>query len=228
MIIAFARFIKKSINRCDTSVARNHRKRRYCSERIPREKRLLRDGRERRERGEKVHESDKLVANAGTSRGVPLSPDESKTWFGRRGRANVIAAMSSRTCFRMSLTDLADSISFVVSCMAGIFGNYKLSYIEESLVLIKFYEEERAASLSLSLFVYSKRRNSIRNLRSCIAVSRNAQIYDGANYAIVSYMRAFVTDERCVLVWFVNFCSIAERNGCKFAELSIWNKSNNL
>jgi len=149
----------------------------------------------------------------------------------RRGRANVIAAMSSRTCFRMSLTDLADSISFVVSCMAGIFGNYKLSYIEESLVLIKFYEEERAACLSLCIreggtYPVLKWINSIRNLRSCIAVSRNAQIYDGANYAVVSYMRAFVTDERCV--WFVNFCSIAERNGCKFAELSIWNRSNNL
>lgn len=81
--------------------------------------------------GKKCTSPINSLRTRGTSRGVPLSPDESKTWFGRRGRANV-ATMSSRTCFRMSLTDLADSISFVVSCTTGIFGNYKLSYIEES------------------------------------------------------------------------------------------------
>jgi len=106
--------------------ARDCHRNRHCSGRTSRKEHLLlartlrSDVPEKEGDGEKVHTRsprDKLVASneggPGLVGGVPLSPNESKTRFGRRGRAS-IAATSSRACFRMSLTDLADSISFAV------------------------------------------------------------------------------------------------------------------
>lgn len=96
-----------------------------------------------------MHTSDKLVASA---RGptwpeeVPLSPNESKTRFGRRGRASIVAT-SSRTCFRMSLTDLADSISFVVIRPAYSRTIKFHAHTREPLASIKFYEKTELAAI---------------------------------------------------------------------------------
>jgi len=97
-----------------------------------------------------VHASDKLVASARfpgrRGWGPLLSPNESKTRFGRRGRASVAAKSLRRTCFRMSLTDLADSISFGVVRPAYSRAINFRAYDRAALVSIKFYENGKEKS----------------------------------------------------------------------------------
>lgn len=92
---------------------------------------------EEEEDGEKVHASHKPVASDGArSRGggkSPLSPNESKTRFGRRGRAS----------WQRYLADmLSDVINrprrfHFIRRTVDIFANYKLPCVQESLVTNK-------------------------------------------------------------------------------------------
>lgn len=91
-------------------------------------------------------------------------------------------AMSTRACFRMSLTDLADSISFAL--VRPAYSRTINFRTREPLAPIKFYENEKEGDARIERKTECIRTKaqaaSFFCLRRCIADSRDIQVYGGA------------------------------------------------